>query len=47
MILIKAGDLAKELNKPNKSVKFYEEIKKDFPKSNEANLIDVRLEQVK
>ena len=47
LILLKAGDLAKELNKLNKSVKFYEEIKKDFPKSNEANLIDVRLEQVK
>ena len=47
LILLKAGDLAKELNKLNKSIKFFEEIKKDFPKSNEANLIDVRLEQVK
>ncbi len=47
VILIKAGDLAKELDNFNKAAKYYQEIKDDYPKSNEANLIDVRLEQVK
>jgi len=47
VILLKAGDLAKELNNFSKSLRFYQEIKDDFPKSNEANLIDIRLEQVK
>ena len=47
VILLKAGDLAKQLDKLNRSAKYFQEIKEDFPKSNEANLIDVRLEQVK
>ena len=47
VILIKTGDLAKELDNFNKAAKYYQEIKDDYPKSNEANLIDVRLEQVK
>ena len=47
VILIKAGDLAQELDNFNKAAKYYQEIKDDYPKSNEANLIDVRLEQVK
>ena len=47
VILLKAGDLAKQLDKLNRSAKYFQEIKEDFPKSNEANLIDIRLEQVK
>ena len=47
VILQKAGDLAKELGKLNAAKKYYQEIKDDFPKSNEANLIDIKLEQVK
>ena len=47
LILQKAGDLAKELGKLNAAKKYYQEIKDDFPKSNEANLIDIKLEQVK
>ena len=47
IILLKAGDLSKELNQFNKAERFFQEIKDDYPKSNEANLIDVRLEQVK
>ena len=47
IILLKAGDLSKELDKLSKAEKFYKEIKVDFPKSNEANLIDIRLQQVK
>ena len=41
------GDLAKELGKLNAAKKYYQEIKDVFPKSNEANLIDIKLEQVK
>ena len=47
IILLKAGDLSKDLDKFSKAEKFYKEIKVDFPKSNEANLIDIRLQQVK
>ena len=47
VILQKAGDLAKELGKLNAAKKYYQKIKDDFPKSNEANLIDIKLEQVK
>ena len=47
VILQKAGDLAKELGKLNAAKKYYQEIKDDFPKSNEASLIDIKLEQVK
>ena len=47
IILLKAGDLSKELNQFNKAERFFQEIKDDYPKSNEANLIDIRLEQVK
>ena len=47
VILLKAGGLAKQLDKLNRSAKYFQEIKEDFPKSNEANLIDIRLEQVK
>ena len=47
VILQKAGDLAKELGKLNAAKKYYQEIKDDFPKSNESNLIDIKLEQVK
>ena len=47
IILQKAGDLAKELGKLNAAKKYYQEIKDDFPKSNEASLIDIKLEQVK
>ena len=47
LILQKAGDLAKELGKLNDAKKYFQEIKDDFPKSNEANLIDIKLEQVK
>ena len=47
VILLKAGDLAKELNNYSKAAKYFQEIKNDFPKSSEANLIDIRIEQVK
>ena len=47
VILLKAGDLAKELNNYSKAIKYFQEIKNDFPKSSEANLIDIRIEQVK
>ena len=47
VILLKAGDLAKELNNYSKAEKYFKEIKNDFPKSSEANLIDIRIEQVK
>ena len=47
VILLKAGDLAKELNNYSKAAKYFQEIKDDFPKSSEANLIDIRIEQVK
>ena len=47
LILQKAGDLAKDLGKLNDAKKYFQEIKDDFPKSNEANLIDIKLEQVK
>ena len=47
VILLKAGDLAKELNNYSKALKYFQEIKNDFPKSSEANLIDIRIEQVK
>ena len=47
VILLKAGDLAKELNNYSKAKKYFQEIKNDFPKSSEANLIDIRIEQVK
>ena len=47
IILLKAGDLSKELKQFNKAERFFKEIKDDYPKSNEANLIDIRLEQVK
>ena len=47
VILLKAGDLAKELNSYSKAEKYFKEIKNDFPKSSEANLIDIRIEQVK
>ena len=33
--------------KLNDAKKYFQEIKDDFPKSNEANLIDIKLEQVK
>ena len=47
VILLKSGDLAKELNNYSKAIKYFQEIKNDFPKSSEANLIDIRIEQVK
>jgi tetratricopeptide (TPR) repeat protein len=47
VILLKAGDLAKELNNYSKAEKYFKEIKNDVPKSSEANLIDIRIEQVK
>ena len=47
VILLKAGDLAKQLNNYSKAAKYFQEIKNDFPKSSEANLIDIRIEQVK
>ena len=47
VILQKAGDLAKDLGNLNAAKKYFQEIKDDFPKSNEANLIDIKLEQVK
>ena len=47
VILLKTGDLAKELNNYSKAEKYFKEIKNDFPKSSEANLIDIRIEQVK
>ena len=47
VILLKSGDLAKELNNYSKAEKYFKEIKNDFPKSSEANLIDIRIEQVK
>ncbi len=46
-ILQKAGDLAKELGKLSDAKKYFQEIKDNYPKSNEGNLIDIKLEQVK
>ena len=46
-ILQKAGDLAKELGKLSEAKKYFQEIKDNYPKSNEGNLIDIKLEQVK
>ena len=46
IILQKAGDIAAELKKNKKAKKYYSEIKESFPKSSQANLIDVKIEKL-
>ena len=47
IILQKAGDVAMKTGNNNKALKFFSSIKADFPKSAEADLIDIKIEQVR
>ena len=47
IILLKAGDVAIKTGNNNKALKFFTSIKEDFPKSAEADLIDIKIEQLK
>ena len=47
IILLKAGDVAIKTGNNDKALKFFTSIKEDFPKSAEADLIDIKIEQVK
>tara|TARA_B100000963_G_scaffold264322_1_gene232433 strand:- start:3287 stop:4033 length:747 start_codon:yes stop_codon:yes gene_type:complete len=47
IILQKAGDVAMKTGNNNKALKFFSSIKEDFPKSAEADLIDIKIEQVR
>ena len=47
IILLKAGDISLKIGNNKKALKFFNSIKKDYPKSSEADLIDIKIEQVK
>ena len=46
IILDKSGSICLRLNKKNKAKKYFEEIKEDYPDSQQAINIDIKLSQV-
>ena len=47
IILLKAGDVSLKIGNNKKALKFFNSIKTDYPKSSEADLIDIKIEQAK
>ena len=47
IILLKAGDVSLKTGNNKKALKFFNSIKTDYPKSSEADLIDIKIEQAK
>ena len=47
IILLKAGDVSLKIGNKKKALKFFNSIKTDYPKSSEADLIDIKIEQAK
>ena len=47
IILLKAGDVSLKIGNNKKALSFFNKIKTDFPKSAEADLIDIKIEQSK
>ena len=45
--LLKAGDVSLKIGNNKKALKFFNSIKTDYPKSSEADLIDIKIEQAK
>ena len=46
LLLMKSGNIALELNKKSKARKFFQEIKEDYPDSQQASEIEIKLAQV-
>ena len=46
LLLMKSGNVALELNKKSKARKFFQEIKDDYPDSQQASEIEIKLAQV-
>ena len=46
-IFLKAGDVSLKIGNNKKALSFFNKIKTDFPKSAEADLIDIKIEQSK